>query len=133
MTSATGKRVSGGDLRTMSVSGHCERKTRRRGLGKTRRRGDAETRRAVRSGGCQPTVPPSALSPRLRVSASPRLPFTCAFTLIELILVMALLAIVLAVSAPALSTFFQGRTLDSEVRRFLSLTRYGQSRAVSEG
>jgi Tfp pilus assembly protein FimT len=53
--------------------------------------------------------------------------------LIELILVMALLAIVIAVSAPALSNFFRGRTLDSEARRFVSLTRYGQSRAVSEG
>ena len=56
-----------------------------------------------------------------------------AFTLIELILVMALLAIVLAVSAPSLSKFFRGRTLASEGRRFVSLTRYGQSRAVSEG
>jgi type II secretion system protein H len=55
------------------------------------------------------------------------------FTLIELILVMALLTIVLSVGAPALARFFRGRTLDSEARRFLSLTRYGQSRAVSEG
>jgi Tfp pilus assembly protein FimT len=53
--------------------------------------------------------------------------------LIELILVMALLAIVLSVSAPALSGFFRGRTLDSEGRRLVSLIRYGQSRAVSEG
>lgn len=57
----------------------------------------------------------------------------CAFTLIELILVMALLAVVLAVAAPSLSNFFRGRTIDSEARRFVSLTRYGQSRAVSEG
>jgi len=56
-----------------------------------------------------------------------------AFTLIELILVMALLTIVIAVAAPSLSKFFRGRTLDSEARRFVSLTRYGQSRAVSEG
>jgi len=56
-----------------------------------------------------------------------------AFTLIELMLVMALLTIVIAVSAPSLSNFFRGRTLDSEARRFVSLTRYGQSRAVSEG
>lgn len=55
------------------------------------------------------------------------------FTLIELILVMAMLAIVLGVAAPSLSRFFQGRTLDSEAKRFLALTRYGQSRAVSEG
>lgn len=46
---------------------------------------------------------------------------------------MALLVIVLSVAAPSLSTFFRGRTLDAEARRFLALTRYGQSRAVSEG
>ncbi len=57
----------------------------------------------------------------------------CAFTLIELILVMAILLIVLSISAPSLSGFFRGRTLDSEARRMVSLTRYGQSRAVSEG
>ena len=56
-----------------------------------------------------------------------------AFTLIELILVMAMLLIVIGVSAPTLSKFFRGRTLDSEARRFVSLARYGQSRAVSEG
>lgn len=46
---------------------------------------------------------------------------------------MAMLSIVLALAAPSLSRFFRARTLDSEVRRFLALTRYGQSRAVSEG
>ncbi len=55
------------------------------------------------------------------------------FTLVELMLVMALLIIVLAVAFPLLKIFFRGRNLDSEARRFLSLTRYGQSRAVSEG
>src|SRR5262245_47792338 len=55
-----------------------------------------------------------------------------AFTLIELILVMALLLIVVGVAFPSLQNFFRGRSLDSEVRRFLSLTRYAQSRAVSE-
>jgi len=55
------------------------------------------------------------------------------FTLIELILVMALLAIVLAISVPALSRFFHSRGLDNEGRRFLALTRAAQSRAVSEG
>ena len=56
-----------------------------------------------------------------------------AFTLIELILVMAMLLIVIGVAAPTLSKFFRGRNLNSEARRFVSLTRYGQSRAVSEG
>jgi prepilin-type N-terminal cleavage/methylation domain-containing protein len=55
------------------------------------------------------------------------------FTLIELIIVMALLLIVVGVSFPSLKNFFKGRTLDSEARRFLSLTRYAQSRAASEG
>src|SRR2546425_6808201 len=58
---------------------------------------------------------------------------TLGFTLIELILVMALLGIVIGVSAPALSNFFRGRNLDNEGRRFVALTRYAQSRAVSEG
>src|SRR5437868_4904235 len=56
-----------------------------------------------------------------------------AFTLIELILVMALLVIVIAVTFPSLQSFFRGRTLDSEGRRFLTLTRYARNRAVSEG
>jgi type II secretion system protein H len=55
------------------------------------------------------------------------------FTLIELILVMALLTIVISLTAPRLSRFFHSRTLDSEARRLLALTRSGQSRAVSEG
>ena len=55
------------------------------------------------------------------------------FTLIEMILVMALLVVVLSYAAPSLSHFFRGRNLDSEARRFLALTRYGQSRAVAEG
>ncbi|MCX6922508.1 MAG: hypothetical protein NT154_04735 [Verrucomicrobia bacterium] len=46
---------------------------------------------------------------------------------------MALLTIVISLTAPSLSRFFRGRTLDSEARRLLALTRSGQSRAVSEG
>jgi len=56
-----------------------------------------------------------------------------AFTLLELILVMALLLTVLGVAAPSLAQFFRGRFLDGEARRLLAMTRYGQSRAVSEG
>jgi prepilin-type N-terminal cleavage/methylation domain-containing protein len=55
------------------------------------------------------------------------------FTLVELMLVMALLVIVVGVAFPSLQNFFRGRTLGSEARRFHSHTRYGQSRAVSEG
>jgi prepilin-type N-terminal cleavage/methylation domain-containing protein len=57
----------------------------------------------------------------------------CAFTLIELILVMTILLVVLSLSAPTLKNFFRGRTLDVEARRLLALTHYGQNRAVSEG
>ncbi len=56
-----------------------------------------------------------------------------AFTLVEFLLVMSLLIVVFALAAPSLANFFRGRTLDSEARRLLALTRYGQSRAVAEG
>jgi len=55
------------------------------------------------------------------------------FTLIELILVMTVLTIAVSLTAPALANFFRGRSLDSEARKILALTRLGQSRAVSEG
>jgi prepilin-type N-terminal cleavage/methylation domain-containing protein len=56
-----------------------------------------------------------------------------AFTLIELILVLTVLTVAVSIAAPALANFFRGRTLDSEARRLLALTRQGQSRAMSEG
>ncbi len=55
------------------------------------------------------------------------------FTLVELILVMALLVIAVSMVMPTLSKFFGGRELDSEVKRFMALMHYGQTRAVSEG
>lgn len=68
---------------------------------------------------------PHRLSP---VAASRR-----AFTLIELILILALLVVITSLVAPAMSTFIRGRSLDAEARRFISLTHAAQSRAVSEG
>lgn len=56
-----------------------------------------------------------------------------AFTLIELILVMTILTVTISLIAPALANFFRGRSLDSEARRLLALTRQGQARAISEG
>jgi prepilin-type N-terminal cleavage/methylation domain-containing protein len=56
-----------------------------------------------------------------------------AFTMMELILVMAILTIAVSLTAPALANFFRGRSLDSEARRLLAMTRLGQSRAASEG
>jgi Tfp pilus assembly protein FimT len=46
---------------------------------------------------------------------------------------MTLLAVVFAISAPSLSRFFRSRSLESEARRFMALTRAAQARAVSEG
>ena len=56
-----------------------------------------------------------------------------AFTLIELILVLALLVVMAALVLPRMSGFVQGRALDSEARRLLALMHGTQSRAVSEG
>ena len=52
-------------------------------------------------------------------------------TLIELILLMAMLAMVMTLSVPTLSYFVTGRSLQEESRKFLSLTRYGRSQAIS--
>ena len=57
----------------------------------------------------------------------------CAFTLIELILVLALLVIITSIAVPAMSRFIRGRALDSEARRLSALLHAAQSRAVSEG
>lgn len=56
-----------------------------------------------------------------------------AFTLVELILVMALLATLLAVSAPSLSRSFHGRNLDQQAAQLLAATEYARSEAVSQG
>jgi Tfp pilus assembly protein FimT len=53
--------------------------------------------------------------------------------LIELICVLALLAISALFVAASMGSFFRGRALNFEARRLLSLTHYAQSRAVSEG
>ena len=62
-----------------------------------------------------------------------RRPGTGAFTLIELIVVMLLLAIAASLVAPRMSSFVRGRSLSFEARRMLSLTHYAQGRAVAEG
>jgi type II secretory pathway pseudopilin PulG len=56
-----------------------------------------------------------------------------AMTLIELILVMFLLATIMAFSAPALSRFVSGRSLNEDARRLLSMTKYARSQAISRG
>jgi type II secretion system protein H len=56
-----------------------------------------------------------------------------AFTLIELIFVLALLVIITSIAVPAMSKFIRGRALGSESRRLMALMHAAQSRAVSEG
>ena len=56
-----------------------------------------------------------------------------AFTLVELIVVMALLAVVLALSAPSLSRSMRQRNLEAEAARFLAATEYSRNEAVSQG
>jgi prepilin-type N-terminal cleavage/methylation domain-containing protein len=56
-----------------------------------------------------------------------------AFTQIELIFVLALLAIAAVFVSANMSSFFRSRAINFEARRLLSLTHYAQSRAVSEG
>ncbi len=65
--------------------------------------------------------------------ASIQSPGRAGFTLIELILVLALLVIITSITLPRMSGFIRGRALDSESRQFLALIHDGQSRAVSEG
>jgi len=60
-------------------------------------------------------------------------PAPCAFTLIELVLVMALLVVAVCMVAPRMSDFIRGRALDSEAQRLMALVHAGQARAVSEG
>ena len=55
------------------------------------------------------------------------------FTLIELILVMALLGTLMALSAPSLSRSLRDRNLRQEATRFLALTEFARSEAVSRG
>ena len=55
------------------------------------------------------------------------------FTLVELVVVMALLAIVAALSAPAMSRSIRARNLNGEAARFIAATEYGRDEAVSQG
>jgi type II secretion system protein H len=56
-----------------------------------------------------------------------------AFTLVELILVMALLALVMGFAAPSLSRSVRARRLAQEAVRFVALTEFARNEAVSRG
>lgn len=60
-------------------------------------------------------------------------PVRRAFTLIELILVMAVIASVLALSAPVLRGFFASRQAADTAAHMLALTRWARSHAVTRG
>jgi type II secretion system protein H len=61
------------------------------------------------------------------------MPRARAFTLVELILVMALLCVILGLAAPSLSRSFQERNLAQEATRLLALTEYARDEAISQG
>lgn len=56
-----------------------------------------------------------------------------AFTLVELILVMAVLCVILGLSAPSLARSMHQRNLTQEATRLLALTEYARDEAVSLG
>jgi len=56
-----------------------------------------------------------------------------AFTLIELLMVLAIIAIMVALIAPSLRGFAVGRKSDDVARQIVALTRYAQSQSISEG
>ena len=72
-------------------------------------------------------------SAQKRRGAPPPAAFQNAFTLIELILVLALVVVITSLAAPAMSNFIRGQALGSEARRLVALIHAGQNRAVSEG
>jgi len=56
-----------------------------------------------------------------------------AFTLVELVLVMALLCVILGIASPSLSRSFHQRNLKQEATRLLAVTEYARDEAISQG
>ncbi len=56
-----------------------------------------------------------------------------AFTLVELILVMALLVVFLGIVVPSVSRSLRQRNLEQEAARLLALTEYGRDEAMGQG
>lgn len=55
------------------------------------------------------------------------------FTLIEMVLVMALLTMMMALAAPSLSRSFHGRNLAQQAGMLLAATEYARGEAISQG
>lgn len=56
-----------------------------------------------------------------------------AFTLLELVLVLAIIASALAMVAATVSGFARGQRADNAARQFVALTRWARSQAVTDG
>jgi prepilin-type N-terminal cleavage/methylation domain-containing protein len=56
-----------------------------------------------------------------------------AYTLLELVLVLAILAITVAAAAPVLSNFARGRRVEEAARQFVALTHWARSQAINDG
>lgn len=79
------------------------------------------------------TVSASCAAPLSRTGKVPVSRSSRGFTLVELILVMALLVIGVSFISPHLGGFVRGRIVQSEARQMISISRAAQSRAVSGG
>lgn len=79
-------------------------------------------------GGCPPRGQVRSPAQRREVAA-----LQGAFTLVELIVVMAVLALVLALSAPSLARSMRQRNIAAEAARFQAATEYARNEAVSQG
>ena len=62
-----------------------------------------------------------------------RMPTSSGYTLLELVLVLAIIATALASVAPSLSGFVKGRKTDEAAMQFVALTHWARSQAVSDG
>ncbi len=56
-----------------------------------------------------------------------------AYTLLELVLVLAIIAVTVAAAAPVLSNFARGRRVEEAARQFVALTHWARSQAINDG
>ena len=76
---------------------------------------------------------PRTTSPIGMRPASEQIRSARAFTLIELIIVMALMVTILGLSAPSLSRSLKGRAVKQEATRLLATIEYAREESISQG